>query len=203
MSLLETARQTTVKSNHFRLPDYPVPDRIELGRPKFAELVFHVFIICLGEGDNRIPSPIAWPNIFPAYPTLKLYQDDIRTLEYKSQYLSEASNPGITSLLVLPFLEMLKERRDDPLVILAVHMQTLCHVRGSPNIHHDSRWAWDGMVCTEEMEGFINGQEMREWFDCQPTGVKEECEVLVQEMGLVTRNVRMRNTLEKAGLLTP
>ncbi|KAJ8072003.1 hypothetical protein AAF712_009651 [Marasmius tenuissimus] len=200
------AANVTINSNYpLREPQFPIPSIFSSPHCTFSVIVLHVFIRCVCEvilppkspfRDLRLPPPTSWSTIFPAYSTLETHRDAILSLGHQSRYLTEASNPGITSLFVLPFLEMLKERKDDPLAILAVHMQVLSHVQDT-GIRHDSSWdwVWDGRVCTEEMEDFLESQEITEWFDSQPRSVREECEKSVQEMKLVTRKVRMRNAL--------
>ncbi|KAJ8075010.1 hypothetical protein PM082_019337 [Marasmius tenuissimus] len=55
---------------------------------------------------------------------------------------------------------MLQERREDPVVILAVHMQALSYARYSP-VQPPSWASWNRNVCKEEMDEFLESQEVR------------------------------------------
>ncbi|KAL0065450.1 hypothetical protein AAF712_007514 [Marasmius tenuissimus] len=202
-TLLDSARRTIQPPRQ-----YPIPGDDHNNQVSFAELVVHVFVHCASEyprqlenrfSNARLPSSTSWPSIFPAYSALKSYEDAITQrpsrLSLETRYLKETNSPGITSAFVLPFLSMLTERKRDPLVVLAVHMQILHYVRyiwAEPLL----RTPWDsGTVAKEEMEEFLGSEEIREWFDSRPDGgrLREECERIVREMELETKeNARVR-----------
>ncbi|KAG7099918.1 hypothetical protein E1B28_001715 [Marasmius oreades] len=198
-NLLDTARHT-IQSGKFPPTEYPIPEHSIY----FAQLALHVFVYCLSEFQqlhgatdtpNLLPHPSRWSTIFPAYPTLETYQDRLlkgpSDLLVKSYYLSEDNNPGITSLFTLPFLAILQERRNDPLFVLAVHMEVLSCARYTPM--HIPRWVWDGKVSKEDMDEFLARSAVREWFDSQPVAVREECERLIGAEKFVAREERLRN----------
>ena len=212
--LFQSAREE-IKRDCLNRPCYPIPFSIG-----FSELVLDVFNHCVYNSsrergspfaDPRIPSLTDWPSVFPAYSTLKTYFDltsnavsNLESEKYPGEYpryMREYINPGITSLLVLPFLEMLKKRKDDPAVVLAVHMWVLSRIRqlACPYIGPSwIRWAaYDRQtVCKEEMEEFMGCQEVVQWFGNHPQDVKEECDnTIVQDMKLVTRSERIKATL--------
>ncbi|KAK1224239.1 hypothetical protein PQX77_012861 [Marasmius sp. AFHP31] len=76
---------------------------------------------------------------------------------------------------------MLKERRENPLVMLAVHMRVLSYVQaGIPRV---SSWVHhrEEDLCQEDVVDFLANKQMREWFANQPVGLKGEYETIVRE----------------------
>ncbi|KAL0056878.1 hypothetical protein AAF712_016507 [Marasmius tenuissimus] len=166
-SMLSSARKTNGRSL-YPIPDYPMA---------FSDLVLHLFIRCAKESFGDAPS-----SIFPAHATLEKYRDVILAkrsrLDIESRYIFEA---GITSSFVLPYLEKLKERREDPVVVLAVHMRVVSYLQ-EPTTYLGP-FVGSGMPSKEEME---------EWFGGQAKEVREECDGIVWEMDLVAREVMIR-----------
>ncbi|KAL0060492.1 hypothetical protein AAF712_012725 [Marasmius tenuissimus] len=196
-----------IESRHPVSP-YRIPGASLGDADSFAELVLHVFARCVtvSQHENKdnptpLPPPASWPAIFPAYSTLEAHQDRIlqesSRLLYDSEYLRESNNPGLTSLFVLPFLELLKARRSDPLVVLAVHMQTLYFARYVPA---PLLWIMCGGsgICKEHVDEFLGCQEVRKWLDHQPETVREECAKTVTGLGLETRDVWLRSVLRES-----
>ncbi|KAJ8072117.1 hypothetical protein PM082_015675 [Marasmius tenuissimus] len=175
-SMLSSARKTNGQSL-YPIPDYPMA---------FSDLVLHLFIRCAKESFGDPPS-----SIFPAHATLEKYRDVILAkrshLDIESRYISEGYNPGITSLFVLPYLEKLKERREDPVVVLAVHMRVISYLQ-EPTTYLGP-FVGSGMPSKEEMEEFLESREMVEWFGDQAEEVREVCDSIAREMGLVRREV--------------
>ncbi|KAG7095779.1 hypothetical protein E1B28_006483 [Marasmius oreades] len=201
------SKRNCLNPPHFTIPN---PGEYLFG---FSELVLHVFIRCVYDSsergsplvDLRIPSPTDWPSIFPAYSTLKTYLDltspeSCDNISGNYLYIREYITPGITSLFVLPFLEMLKERKDDPAVVLAVHMRVLSYIRKLACPYIGPSWILlhgEETVCKEEMEEFVRSQEVVQWFGHHryPQDLKDECDAIVQDIEMATRNERIKATL--------
>ncbi|KAG7097634.1 hypothetical protein E1B28_004966 [Marasmius oreades] len=177
------------------------PDSVRL-----SDLVIHAFSLCLSESKDtlislKLPSVTSLTTILPAYSTLQTYKAPILQLYSPHledwRYLREKNSPGVTSLFILPFLKMVKERKEDPLVVLAVHMRVLSYARFQPSAYHGLYWfsVWYGLVCQEEMDEFLGSQEMTEWFDGQPERVREANKRVVGRIKLVTRKERLRKAL--------
>ncbi|KAK1230977.1 hypothetical protein PQX77_005909 [Marasmius sp. AFHP31] len=191
---------------------YPIPNGLVGSNSSFSELVLHIFFHCVSlseaeeGGDNpnpnvaeALPPPTSWPTIFPDYPTLKAHQEALLQgplLKKHSQYLRETNNPGITSLFTIPFLELLKTRRSDPLVILAVHMQVLFFVRCVVPVPIHWMKNSGAKLCKDQMDEFLGCREMEEWFQGQPETVRAECMKTVEDLGLETsKGVWVRNAI--------